>query len=255
MSKYFDISLMNDCQSSTVIAHTKKMFSKYGIPKIVFSDNGPEFSSAEYKLFSKQWDFQHDTSSPEYPQSNGCVERMIQTVKKCLKKNIRDGDDPYLALLSLRTTPINENFSSPSTIMFGRKLRTILPSMHQTNDPVRPKPNVEADKYHMLPPLNVGDTVRIHDGNAWSRKGTVSENCTQPRSYNVETEEGRILRRNRKAILKSPEASDINQQLPDPQIERNEPMKNNDPVTTAPDEVRRSGRETRPPAYLDQYTT
>ena len=251
-SKYFDISQMSDCQSSTVIAHTKKIFSKYGIPKEVFSDNGPEFSSAEYKSFSKQWDFHHETSSPEYPQSNGCVERMIQTVKKCLKKHLKDGDDPYLALLSLRTTPISEIIPAPSTVMFGRKIRTPLPSLYPST-----KPLSNDDHNNVLPQLNIGDAVRLHDGNTWSRKGVVSSKCTQPRSFNVETDEGRILRRNRRAILKSP-SPQHEHKLPIPELENYTPEEeaetNTDPEITMPTVVRRSGRHTRPPAYLDEYT-
>ena len=68
--------------SSTVIKKTKELFARHGIPKVVFNDHGPEFDSSEYKDFSKRWDFVHDTSCPKFPQSNGQVERTIQTVKR-----------------------------------------------------------------------------------------------------------------------------------------------------------------------------
>ena len=42
-SNFFDISQLPDKLSSTVVTHTKRIFSKFGIPKIVISDNGPEF--------------------------------------------------------------------------------------------------------------------------------------------------------------------------------------------------------------------
>ena len=48
------------------------------------NDNGPEFDSSGD--FSKRWDFVHDTSSLKFPQSNGQVERTIQTVKRTPKK-------------------------------------------------------------------------------------------------------------------------------------------------------------------------
>ena len=41
---YFDISQLPDKKSSTVIIHAKRIFSRYGIPKTVMSDNGPEFT-------------------------------------------------------------------------------------------------------------------------------------------------------------------------------------------------------------------
>ena len=65
-----------------VIKHMKSIFAQHRIPKVVFSDNGSQYSSHELKRFSKSWDFIHKTSSPEFPQSNGFVERAIQTIKK-----------------------------------------------------------------------------------------------------------------------------------------------------------------------------
>ena len=85
-SKFIEIAPLKSESSKCVINNLKKMFSRYGIPKEVFSDNGPQFSSREFKDFSIKWDFIHNTSSPEYPQSNGLVERHIQTIKRLLKK-------------------------------------------------------------------------------------------------------------------------------------------------------------------------
>ena len=47
-----------------------------------------------------------------YPQSNGSSERIIQTVEYTLKKCEEDGSDPYLGLLSYRTTPISPHLES-----------------------------------------------------------------------------------------------------------------------------------------------
>ena len=40
------------------------------------------FASLTFKNFSKEWDFSFITTSPRYAQSNGLVERNVQTVKK-----------------------------------------------------------------------------------------------------------------------------------------------------------------------------
>ena len=85
-SKYFEISLLPNTLSETVINHTKSIFARHGIPETVISDNGPCFISDKYDKFAKSWGFDHDFSSPEYPKSNGMVERTIQTVKKTLRK-------------------------------------------------------------------------------------------------------------------------------------------------------------------------
>ena len=85
-SKLFEVSLLPDMHISTVIKKTKEVFAHHGISKVVFSDNGPEFDSSEYKDFSKRWDFVHDTSSSKFLQSNGKVERTIQQLKEHSKK-------------------------------------------------------------------------------------------------------------------------------------------------------------------------
>ena len=68
------------------------------------SDNGPRYDSAEVSHFAKEWGFKHVTSSPRFPQSNGEVERGVQTVKNLLQKAEDpddDDDDLYFALFTL----------------------------------------------------------------------------------------------------------------------------------------------------------
>ena len=83
---FFDISQLPDKLSTAVVIHAKHLFSKYGITKVVISDNGPEFTANTFKTFSKQWDFKNTISSPHTSKSNGQIERTIQTIKKNVKK-------------------------------------------------------------------------------------------------------------------------------------------------------------------------
>ena len=108
-SKFFEISLIPDKESSTLKTHAKSIFSRHGIPKEVILDNGPEFSSHEFSTFAEEWDFHHNPSSPWYPQSNDLVERTIQTVKKTLRKVVKSGNFVCLGLLALCTTPSKDN--------------------------------------------------------------------------------------------------------------------------------------------------
>ena len=114
------------------------------------SDNGPEFALSEYKQFAKNWDFDHDTSNPGYPQSNGFIERTIQMVKPTLKKALRNNEDPYLAVLALRTTPQKNVRPSPATCLMNRNLSTILPSFNvnkKRGKPKNPKPSMPKQNY------------------------------------------------------------------------------------------------------------
>ena len=66
---------MTLADSASVISTLKFMFSRHGIPKIVWSDNGPQYSSAEFMSFTSSYGFQHLTSSPKLQQSNGQAEQ------------------------------------------------------------------------------------------------------------------------------------------------------------------------------------
>ena len=70
-SRYIETTKLSSESSSEVIRHTKSIFSRHGIPKHMFSDNGPQYSSLEYKKFAEEYGFLHTTSSPRFLQSNG----------------------------------------------------------------------------------------------------------------------------------------------------------------------------------------
>ena len=103
--------------------HTKSIFAQRGIPEVLISDNGPQYSSHEYADFARSYQFKHVTSSPYYAQSNGEAERAVGTVKSLLKKY----SDPYLALLSYRSTPLQNGYS-PSELLMSRTLRSTIPT-------------------------------------------------------------------------------------------------------------------------------
>ena len=203
----FDISLLPNKRSATVVTHTKRIFSKFKIPKKVVSDNGPEYTGKDYKLFAKQRDFKHDLSSPHYSKSNGQIEQTIQTIKKTLKKAFKSNKDLYLALLALRTSPGSNNNTPPATLLYRRPIRTILPSMNTKiaikNKKIYGKSNSDQYNYTNLPQLKKNDKVRLHDGQTWKIKGEeIVEHLNEPpRSYLMRTENGDILRRNRKCII------------------------------------------------------
>ena len=71
--------------------------------------------------------FTHVTSSPHFPQSKGFVERAIQTIKRTMTQAKSSGQNINMALLCLRTTPIDSKLPSPSEILCNRKVKSNLP--------------------------------------------------------------------------------------------------------------------------------
>ena len=80
-SRWFEIRRLNDQSSSRVISVLKELFSTHGIPDIIVSYNGPQFSSDAFRLFTTEYDFIHVTSSPKYSRANGEFERAVRMVK------------------------------------------------------------------------------------------------------------------------------------------------------------------------------
>ena len=92
------------------------------------TDNGPQFSGEPFRKFTTEWKIKHITSSPHYPQSNGFIERHVKHIKALIRKAKRSGDDIQMVLMNVCATPIDAKLSSPSQMMFGRPMTTILPN-------------------------------------------------------------------------------------------------------------------------------
>ncbi|UYV81835.1 hypothetical protein LAZ67_20002653, partial [Cordylochernes scorpioides] len=111
--------------SEAVVDHCKAIFARHGIPDIVINYNGPQFrpsTTSAFTKFASEVGFRHITSSPKHPQSNGQAEAAVKIVKSLMKKN----KDPVLALMEYRATPL-ANGLSPAELLFGRKIRTMVP--------------------------------------------------------------------------------------------------------------------------------
>ncbi|CAC5389777.1 unnamed protein product [Mytilus coruscus] len=126
-SKFFEVSMLNNLTSDTVMMNMKSIFARHGIPEVLVSDNARYYTSSKFQEFAKSWEFNHITSSPRYQQSNGLAERTVQTVKQLLKKAEYEGKDPYMSILNFRNTPLDSDIPSPSQLLMGRRCKTKLP--------------------------------------------------------------------------------------------------------------------------------
>ena len=210
----------------------KGIFAENGIPFKVISDNGPHFCAYSYSEFAKRWGFELVLSSPEYPKGHALIERHVQTMKKCMRKCEASGYDFDLALLALRSTPLDSNLPSPAELLSGRRFRTTLPAVFhrgsgssEVQQKLMQKQKVAAEYYdrtatpkHELVP---GQPVRLYnkDSKSWE-PATVTERANTPRSYVVERESGGVpLRRNRQHLRSTVETWGAGESTTEPATE------------------------------------
>ena len=78
-SRYIELSKLESTTSEAVIDHMKSIMARHGIPEIIISDNGPQFSSQDFSFFSVEYGFSHVTSSPGHVSANDEAELAVCT--------------------------------------------------------------------------------------------------------------------------------------------------------------------------------
>lgn len=225
-SGFFDFRQLRHTTTKEVVEHLKSWFATHGIPAKLESDNGPQYASMEFRRFASDWGFQHSTSSPKYPKSNGLAERFVQTAKQLLRKCTADKSDVKMALLVYRNTPRSDALGSPSQRLMSRATRSIIPVDEQQLKPkviddvsaqlqlLRDKQKEYHDK-HTKPAreLAVGDQIRLQQDNRKWIGATVLSSAEKPRSFMVRTDDGSVFRRNTSQL--HPTRANIERSPPD----------------------------------------
>lgn len=224
-------------------------------------------------MFAKTWMFEHKTSSPLYPQSNGKAENAVKTVKRLFSKCKEAGRSEFQALLDWRNTPSAGIGTSPAQRLMGRRCKTLLPvagsllqPQYATEEDTRALIGVKQRQQHYydkhskpLDPISIGETVRMKlpGRNRWDA-GT----CTGqvgPRSYEVKVGHG-IYRRNRRQLVSTGEqhqegtlADDCPLDSPAEPTEEPLPPEELPSASSDPTVLRRSARKGKAPEWHKDY--
>ena len=132
-SRWPEAILMRKTDAGRVIAALESVFITHGLPWSIRSDNGPPFSSREFEAFLDYLGIVQRKGIPYWPQSNGAVERLNETLLKIIRIAKLTGKDwkkelPKF-LFEYRTTPHSSTGVSPAQALMGRTLRTKLPQV------------------------------------------------------------------------------------------------------------------------------
>ena len=186
-SKWLEIIPTESATAEVTIKALREVMSRWGLPLMLVSDNGPCFTS--YKRLAER---------------AGLAERAVQVFKRGVKKlsGIIDDNIAHF-LLYYRSTPQNTTGESPSFLMLNRQIRTrvdiMLPQRH--NDVIVKQQNMLLGGKRKEPrTLYMGDPVRIVNFSKSAKNqdkwlaGVVSDKL-EPLTYLITLDDGRIFRR------------------------------------------------------------
>ncbi|KAL0198627.1 hypothetical protein M9458_007167 [Cirrhinus mrigala] len=210
-SKWPEVAVMNSTSSEKTIEELRSVFSRFGIPQQLVSDNGPQFVSEEFQSFLRLNGIQHIRSAPYHPSTNGLAERFIQTLKKALKTSQGKGSLNQRLntfLLSYRNTPHAVTKVSPAAALLKRQLRSRLDLLRPTGTKQivlsQQQKQVERRCKAKFRSFNRGDSVLARNngkGAKWVPATILAQ--TGPVSYIVETKGNQTWRRHVDQLLSS----------------------------------------------------
>ena len=157
----------------------------------------PPFSSKEFNSFLSGLGIKHTTSSPNYPQSNGFIERQIQTVKRLMEKATATGrsfqgspDQLEKQHPSLKQCPRQQRYYMGGTLQQGRQFLLTFNAVRQHLIQLQAKyikHHDKAKRARSQRALVIGEEVyHLSTGNNWVI-GTITGTRDAGRSYDVLT--------------------------------------------------------------------
>ncbi|XP_063540822.1 uncharacterized protein K02A2.6-like [Cydia strobilella] len=231
-SKWLEIFEMSRTNAGAVIKELRATFARFGLPRELVSDQGPPFTSNEFKHFLETNGIKQSFSPAYHPASNGAAENAVKLCKRAISKAIRERTDVDAALQTYLMTYRNSMHSttgdSPAMLLQRRSLRSRLDLLRSesalekrvSSAQQRQVENAGGTQRHFRP----GDAVwaRDYTGNDKWVRGTV-RSAEGSRRYTLDSGSGRsvlrhvdqIRRRSRLSTVPCPEeVNETNERSP-----------------------------------------
>ena len=115
---------LKDTSTSAVADELLNMFARFGLPTILLSDGGTQFTSSQMEEILRLLGINHPVSTPYHPQSNGLCERANATIKSMIKKLSFDNPTAWdkllqCALFAYREVPQETTGFAPFELVYG----------------------------------------------------------------------------------------------------------------------------------------
>ena len=174
------------------------------MPEQLVSDNGPQFTSAEFTQFLEGNRIKHILSAPYHPASNGLAKCFVQALKRILKASSNDGKSIHHRLTEFlfeyRATPHATTNVAPCELFFKRKLRTrfdlMMPNTKQQVTSKHADQKQHHDKRSKLQPMFPGTTIFVREYNGPHKwiPGVILQKLG-PVTFSVAINNGRTVKR------------------------------------------------------------
>ena len=129
-SKWPEATILKSTTSEKIISLLTEVFARFGNPKVLLSDNGPQFTSEEFESFLKLNGIQHCWTSPYFPKANGLVERFHRYLEHSIRAAELDGflwTEVLPDILQVyRSTPHAGTGMTHAKLMLNREIATKL---------------------------------------------------------------------------------------------------------------------------------
>uniref|UniRef100_A0A3P9JTM2 Gypsy retrotransposon integrase-like protein 1 n=1 Tax=Oryzias latipes TaxID=8090 RepID=A0A3P9JTM2_ORYLA len=133
-SKWVELFPLKDSKTHRVIAILKdEIFTRYGVPKELISDRGPQFTGREMKNFCGCWGVNHKFTTSYHPQAN-LTERSNRTIKTMIASYVGNQHNTWDQWVKEFRYAINSAYQettgkSPAELTLGRVLKGPLERM------------------------------------------------------------------------------------------------------------------------------
>ena len=118
-SRFPEVDIVRSTSAATITPRLDRIFATHGIPTVLRSDNGPPFTSHEFKMYMEENGIEHQKITPLWPQANSEAERFMKPLTKAVHSAHTEGKQwtkhLYKFLLNYQTTPHSTTGYAPAT--------------------------------------------------------------------------------------------------------------------------------------------
>ena len=135
-SKWLEVAPVGSVTAKVLVDILDSLFARWGLPKRITTDNGPQMVSHELSSYLEGKGIRHIRTAFYNPAANGGVERLNQSLKNGIRAHLPQGctltTSLLQTLLHYRATRHATTGVSPASLMLGRELQLPLDRLRPT---------------------------------------------------------------------------------------------------------------------------